>query len=110
MNKKLIKEIEFIANKYNINIIKDDNGELSEKFIKEFENKVDWDCISICQELSEEFIEKFQNKIDWQFISWYQKLNEKFIRKHLNKLNIKHILKHRKLSNNFKDFLKTYYE
>jgi hypothetical protein len=66
MNEELIKEIELIANKYNINIIKDTNGEFTKKFIKEFENKVNWIWISYKQKLSEEFIEKFQDKINWK--------------------------------------------
>jgi hypothetical protein len=66
MNEELIKEIELIANKYNINIIKDNNGEFTKKFIKEFENKVNWIWISYKQKLSEEFIEKFQDKINWK--------------------------------------------
>jgi hypothetical protein len=39
-----------------------------------------------------------------------QKLSEKFIRKHLDKLDIKLILEYQELSDNFRDFLRTYYE
>ena len=42
---------------------------LSEDFIREFQDKVDWDCISKYQNLSEDFIREFQDKVDWQEIS-----------------------------------------
>ena len=38
------------------------------KSFKEFENKVDWDNISICQKLSENFITEFKDKVDWKSI------------------------------------------
>jgi peroxiredoxin len=34
------KEIELLANKYNINIIKDNNGQFTKEFIEEFKNKI----------------------------------------------------------------------
>ena len=37
--------------------------ELSEYFIREFQDKVQWEHISICQKLSEEFIGEFKDKI-----------------------------------------------
>jgi protein tyrosine/serine phosphatase len=64
MNKELIKEIELIANQYNIDIIKDNNREFTKEFIKKFQDKVDWNEISFYQKLSEEFFEEFQNKIN----------------------------------------------
>jgi hypothetical protein len=36
---------------------------LSEEFIKEFKNEVDWDFISKYQKLSEEFIKEFKNEV-----------------------------------------------
>jgi hypothetical protein len=53
MNKELIEKI---ANKYNINIIKDNNGKFTKEFIKEFRDKINWYHISWSQELSENFI------------------------------------------------------
>ena len=38
---------------------------LSEEFIREFEEKVDWVTISKHQTLSEEFIREFEEKHDW---------------------------------------------
>jgi hypothetical protein len=54
---------------------------LSEKFIKEFRNNLDWDLILECQELSENFIKEFLHEINWEFISECQKLSEDFISK-----------------------------
>jgi hypothetical protein len=81
MNKELIEEIEKIANLYNIFIIKDKNGKFTKEFIEKFQDKVNWEDISINQELSEEFMEGFQDKIDWEGISYGQKLSENFIEK-----------------------------
>ena len=44
-------------------------------FIKEFEDKVDWVCISKYQHLSEDFIREFKDKkdkVDWNNISKFQ--------------------------------------
>ena len=56
------------------------NNILTEDFIREFQDKVDWEYISIYQNLSEDFIKEFQNKVNWRIISKYQKLSEDFIR------------------------------
>ena len=53
---------------------------LSEDFIREFADNVDWDFVSIHQHLSEDFIREFKNRVDWCFISQYQPLSEGFIR------------------------------
>ena len=76
---------------------------LSENFIYEFQNKVNWNCISIYQKLSEEFIRKFQDKVNWYRISEYQKLSEDFIREFQNKMDWNCILKHQKLSKKFRN-------
>ena len=47
---------------------------LSENFIREFQDKIDWYWISENQTLSENFIREFQNKVDWYYISANQKL------------------------------------
>ena len=43
--------------------------ELSENFIHEFKNKVNWFNISVYQKLSENFILEFDNKVNWHYIS-----------------------------------------
>ena len=74
---------------------------LSEDFIRKFQDKVDWGYISICQKLSENFIREFQNKVNWDFISQYQKLSKDFIREFQNKVNWDNISKYQKLSEDF---------
>ena len=60
---------------------------LSEKFIREFSDKVDWYYISFHQKLSEEFIREFSDKVYWVYISSSQKLSEKFIREFADRVN-----------------------
>ena len=74
---------------------------LSENFIREFQDKVNWTYISERQNLSEEFIREFQGKVDWNCISCYQKLSENFIREFQNKVNWNYISKYQKLSPEF---------
>ena len=57
------------------------NNILTEDFIREFQDKVNWKCISFYQTLSEDFIIEFKDKVDWEYISKYQKLSEDFIKK-----------------------------
>ncbi len=52
---------------------------MSEEFIEEFQDEVNWDSISIFQRLSEDFIREFQNKVNWFYISIYQILSKEFI-------------------------------
>lgn len=74
---------------------------LSEPFIREFQDEVDWDCISKYQKLSEDFIREFQDKVDWLYISMSQKLSEDFIREFQYKVDWYWISKCQKLSNEF---------
>ena len=74
---------------------------LSEHFIREFQNKVDWNYISISQKLSEDFIKEFQDKLCWFYVSEYQKLSENFIREFQNEVYWDYISKYQKLSENF---------
>ena len=61
---------------------------LSEDFIREFKDKVDWYWISIRQTLSEPFIKEFKDKVDWEEITEYQTLSENYI-KELCKIKVK---------------------
>ena len=53
---------------------------LSEDFIREFKDKVDWGKISCNQNLSKDFIREFKDKVYWKKISSKQKLSDDFIR------------------------------
>ena len=52
---------------------------LTEDFIREFQNQVDWVYISSYQRLSEDFIREFEHKVDWVRISIHQILSDEFI-------------------------------
>jgi hypothetical protein len=60
---------------------------LSEDFIREFKDRVDWYYISKCQKLSESFIREFQDKVDWDNILVYQKLFEEFKKEFINRIS-----------------------
>ena len=40
------------------------------------------------QRMSEEFIEEFANRVNWYYVSTNQELSEEFIKKHADKLHI----------------------
>ncbi|MFH1526369.1 MAG: hypothetical protein ABIG69_06910 [Bacteroidota bacterium] len=75
---------------------------LSEDFIREFQYKVNWNQISKYQKLSEDFIREFQDKVYWICISKYQKLSEDFIREFKNKVYWDYISCYQKLSSKFR--------
>jgi hypothetical protein len=49
--------------------------------VKEF-----WEVVSKTQQLSESFIEEFQDYLNWYWISETQELSEDFIKKHIDKI------------------------
>ena len=52
---------------------------LSENFISRHQNSlIDWIAVSYHQNLSEDFIKEFQDKVDWRWISRRQTLSEEF--------------------------------
>ncbi len=77
---------------------------ISENFMREFADELNWDSISSYQKLSESFIEEFASRVDWRVIVKYQKLSESFIEKNLypyclDCLDL--ILKYQKFSEDF---------
>ena len=73
----------------------------SEDFIREFQDKVNWDIISYHQTLSEDFIREFQDKVNWGNISEYQELSEDFIREFQDKVNWHSVSARQELSEDF---------
>lgn len=55
--------------------------------MREFEDYIDWECISKQQNLSEDFIREFRDRVDWKSISRYQALSENFIREFEDKID-----------------------
>lgn len=74
---------------------------VSESFLREFKDYVNWERAITYFKFSEEFI-KFElpNK-NWNFISLYQKLSESFIEEFKDKVNWDQICRTQKLSYNF---------
>ncbi len=60
---------------------------MSEDFIREFSDRVDWIEISSRQKLNEDFIREFSDRVDWIEISSRQKLSEDFIREFEDKVS-----------------------
>lgn len=56
---------------------------LSEQFMEDFANHINWRLCSIHQKMSESFIEKWKNKVDWRFVTTNNVLSEEFIDKHV---------------------------
>jgi hypothetical protein len=72
---------------------------LSEEFIRKYQNKVDWIEISNCQKLSESFIIEFQDKVNWNLICLKQVLSAEFLIEYQNKINFYHLLRNKELGN-----------
>ena len=62
---------------------------LSEDFIREYQDKVDWGYISEYQSLSEDFIREFKDRVAWDWISECQVLSEDFIREFIREFKDK---------------------
>ena len=73
MKEKYIKRV-------NVNWWRISMQPLSEEFIREFKDEVNWNNISVIQNLSEDFIREMKNYVDWGLISIRQVLSEDFIR------------------------------
>lgn len=75
---------------------------LSEDFIREFENELDWSEMSYNQKFTETFIREFSHKVDWHGIGCSQKISEDFIREFKDKeFNWLHFIKYQKVSEDF---------
>ncbi len=77
------------------------NYDISEEFIREFQDELPWIYISQYQKLSEAFIREFQDKVDWYSLCQYQVLSEDFIREFKHKVAWGAISQYQKLSETF---------
>ena len=100
LTKKQLKEIRENIIYQNWDAISCRN-DLSEEFIREFSDKVDWFYICKYQKLSEEFIRKYSTKVYWGQISQYQKLSEEFIIEYSYKVDWGNVSQFQKLSEKF---------
>ena len=74
---------------------------LSEDFIREFKDKVYWDLISEFQQLSEDFIREFKDTVDWYGIARGQRLSEDFMREFKDRVIWTYVSKYQRLSEDF---------
>jgi hypothetical protein len=74
---------------------------LSEDFIEQNSDYIDWSYLTSKQKLSENFIIKHSDKLNWNQMAYYQDLSESFIEQCADKLNWSSISSHQKLSNDF---------
>ena len=73
---------------------------LTEDFIREFADRVDWEWISQYQHLSEGFIREFADRVYWYWISKYKHLSEDFIRKFTDRVYWYCVSQYQRLSEN----------
>lgn len=62
------------------------NIKLSESFLLEFSDKLDWDYVSFFQKFSEQFAEENLDKINLENFVIKNVLSEKFLERHISKL------------------------
>ena len=72
-------------------------------------NFITWPYVSKEVELSEEFIKQYNDDVKWDIISEYQNLSEKFILENFFMLNKGMLQKNKHLSDDFKLLLKFKY-
>ena len=60
-----------------------------------------WSLLGLYFCISEEFIIEFKNEIDWGCISRYQKLSCKFINKYKNKLYTNFLIDNKNINKNY---------
>lgn len=63
------------------------NKILSEEFIREFKDYVNWYYVSSSQSLSENFIREFKDSVDWRYIGIRQNLSKEFIYEFYDKVD-----------------------
>ena len=101
-------EFNFRRNKMNIFIGKKTDFEkkskepgLSEDYIDENADFVNWDSICEHQILSEFFIKKHWNRVNWKLICRHQKLSEEFMSCHSNVIVWEEVFQFQKVSEEF---------
>lgn len=61
-----------------------EHQDLSEEFIEEFAEKVDWKAVSYKQKLSKEMMHKYADKLEWRYIISNQNIDQKFVEEHID--------------------------
>jgi hypothetical protein len=87
------------------------NQHVSETFMLEHIDDIDWGLVCREQKLTEGFISLLASEnveLDWNAISVHQVISEQFINDHIDKLNLRHVIKFQTLSEEYLMFLKDY--
>lgn len=77
------------------------NPNLTEEFIRRYEDNIDFKAISSTRYLSEDFIMKYEYKLNISSISNYRCLNEEIIEKHVNEIPSWNLSSYQVLSEDF---------
>lgn len=64
---------------------------LTEPFMREFQDRLNWLHLSRHAQLSEQLIRDFQDRVDWPSISWFQTLSEPFIEAFAHRIDFTHL-------------------
>lgn len=62
-------------------------SKLSESFLREFKDDLNWETICKYQQLSEQFMRENKDNLDWKSVSEYQNISYKFIKEFRNNLD-----------------------
>ena len=74
---------------------------LSEIFIREFQDELVWESISRNEHLTKNSIREFKDEVDWNFISLNRNLTEDFIREFQELFNWIFVVRYQKMSDSF---------
>lgn len=74
---------------------------LSESFIEEFWDKLDWRSVSRYAKLSEDFMIRNSHRVNWRMIARYQTLSETFIKQFANSIDWNGVSRYQKLRPKF---------
>lgn len=77
------------------------NGTLSESFIREYWDELNWGLLCRYQKVSENLVREFKDKIKWSDYSASKRMSEKFIEEHINYVDWYWISKYQILSEKF---------
>lgn len=77
--------------------------ELTEAFISQHEDILDWEEISKTQTLNDDMVDKYSSYLDWDSMSKYQILSEYVIGKYSTKLNMSLVNENKR---KYMDFIK----
>jgi hypothetical protein len=68
---------------------------LSEQFMRDFRDRVDWMSISICQDLTESFMREMKDDVLWNYAAENQKMSKDFIIEFHDRINYYCLIKNK---------------